>query len=63
MENSTWAFLDDNMIVIHIGVGNIITMEFNPPILDSFAHMVKVSEERGIAEIGKKWNWEINKFE
>jgi len=63
MENSIWAFMDDNMNVIHIALGNITTMEFNPPILDSFALMVKVNDERGVAEIGKKWNYEINKFE
>lgn len=63
MENSIWAFLDENYIIIHIAEGNLTTMEFNPPIYDSYALMVKQNEERGIAEIGKKWNWEINKFE
>lgn len=63
MENYTWAFLDENYTIIHIALGNITTMEFNPPIFDSYHIMVKCVDERGIAEIGKKWNNQTDKFE
>jgi hypothetical protein len=64
METLTWAFVDDNGIVIHIAEGNITTMEFNPPLYNiSYSQMVRCYEERGLCELGMKWNWEINKFE
>jgi hypothetical protein len=63
METAIWAFIDDNNIVIHIADVNLITMEFNPSFNESYSQMVKCYEERGLCELGMKWNWEINKFE
>jgi hypothetical protein len=63
MEQTNWAFLDDNMSVIHIAEGNIHTMEFNPPILDSFTQMVRCYANRGPVEIGMIYNFETDKFE
>lgn len=59
---SSWAFLDENNIVIQICVGDLNTMEFTPP-MPSHSLMVKCVEERGTPQIGMYWNWELNKFE
>jgi len=59
-----WAFIDENNNVIYVSDGDINTMEFNPSLYNIvYSTMVRVNEERGSAEIGMKWNWEINKFE
>lgn len=63
METNIWAFVDENLVVIHIAEVNITTMDFNPPIFQSYTQMVKCYESRGVCEIGKKWNWETDKFE
>jgi hypothetical protein len=63
MEQTNWAFLDDNWIVIHLAEGNITTMEFYPQIVDSYSHMVRCYANRGHVSIGMKYNWETDKFE
>lgn len=63
METTIWAFIDENNIVIHITNVDIITMAMSEPIFQSYTQMIKCYEERGICQLGMKWNWEINKFE
>jgi hypothetical protein len=63
MENYIYAFLDENYKIIHIAEGNITTMEFNPPIYESYHIMVKQTENRGVAILDGFWNNETDKFE
>lgn len=63
METTNWAFIDENNIVIHITNVDLTTMAMGTPIFQSYSQMVKCYEERGVCEIGMKWNWETNKFE
>jgi hypothetical protein len=63
METTQWAFIDDNNIVIHITNVDLTTMAMSEPIFQSYTQMIKCYEERGVCEIGMKWNWEINQFE
>jgi hypothetical protein len=63
METTQWAFIDDNNIVIHITNVDLTTMAMSEPIFQSYTQMIKCYEERGVCEIGMKWNWEINIFQ
>lgn len=63
MQTIPWAFIDDNRTVIHIALVDLTTFEMDPPFSGYSNEMVKCYEERGVCELGMKWNWELNKFE
>lgn len=63
MQTIPWAFTDNNNIVIHIALVDLTTFEMDPPFSGESYEMVKCYEERGVCELGMRWNWELNKFE